>query len=115
LNRPTLCEAAEQFRTSAAAWQALAPLLLPGGAPLLAETRRLMDREHTLFLQQGNGSLSERKQIHGRLHSLKQQAETDFPLNEPQVTNLLGTIGAQVLKIHDLEQTAVTTLQHAMN
>jgi hypothetical protein len=74
-----------------------------------------MDREHALFRQQGNSSLSERQQIHGRLRSLKQQAETDFPLNEQQVTDLLGTIAAQVLKIHDLEQTAVTTLQHAMN
>jgi hypothetical protein len=77
--------------------------------------RQLMDREHSLFLQLGNESLAERQQIHSRMNAIKEEATADFPLNEQQVTDLLGNIADHVLKIHDIEQTAVAALQHAMN
>jgi hypothetical protein len=74
-----------------------------------------MDREHSLFLQLGNESLAERQQIHARMNAIKEEATADFPLNEQQVTDLLGNIADHVLKIHDIEQTAVASLQQAMN
>jgi hypothetical protein len=115
LEKPALDEAAHHFRTSAATWAELGPLLLPNDVPLLGEMRQLMDREHSLFLQLGNESLAERQQIHSRMNAIKEEATADFPLNEQQVTDLLGNIAAHVLKIHDIEQTAVAALQQAMN
>ena len=115
LDRSDLLEVAQQFRTSAAAWQALGPILLPEAAPLLAEVRQLMDEEHRLFLQQGNASLARRQQIRARLAEIKEEVGSDFPLNETEVAELLGNIAAHVLQIHDLEATAVAALQQAMN
>ena len=115
LNKAALGEAAQQFRASATAWQALGPILLPDSVPLLGEVRQLMDKEHRLFLEEGNGSLAERQQIHARLSAIKKQTETDFPLNDQEASALLEGIAEHILQIHDLEATAVTTLQHAMN
>ena len=115
LEKPALGDVAQQFRANAAAWAELGPILLPDDVPLLGEMRQLMEREHSLFLQQGNDSLAERQQIHARMEAMKEEAAADFPLNEQEVNDLMGNIAAHVLKIHDSEQTAVTTLQHAMN
>ena len=115
LDKPALLEVAHQFRTSATTWQALGPILLPETAPLLSEVRQLMDEEHRLFLQQGNASLARRQQIRARLTEIKAEVGSDFPLNEPEVNEFLGNIAAHVLQIHDLEATAVATLQQAMN
>lgn len=114
LAKPALGEAAQQFRTSAQAWAALGPLLLPSDVPLLGEMRQLMERVHRLFLQQGNASLAERQQLHARMETLKAEATTSFPLNETEVSQLLAAVAEQVLRIHDLEQTAVDLLQDAM-
>ena len=115
LDKAALNEAAQQFRASAEAWQAFGPILLPEAVPLLGEVRQLMDKEHRLFLEEGNGSLAERQQIHARLSAIKKQTETDFPLNDQEVSALLEEMAEHILQIHDLEATAVTTLQHAMN
>lgn len=115
LDKSALRAVAQQFRTSAAAWAELGPLLLPDAVPLLGEMRQLMAQEHSLFLQQGNQSLTERQQIHARMEAIKEEAGADFPLNEQEVSDLSGSIAAQVLKIHDIEQTAITHLQQAMN
>jgi hypothetical protein len=115
LDKPALNEVAQQFRASAAAWQAFAPILLPEAVPLLAEVRQLMDKEHRLFLQQGNKSLPERQQIRARLTEIKEQVTTDFPLNEQEVSELLSHMAEHILRIHDLEETAVASLQLAMN
>jgi hypothetical protein len=114
LAKPALGEAAQQFRTSAQAWASLGPLLLPSDVPLLGEMRQLMERVHRLFLQQGNASLAERQQLHARMETLKAEATTSFPLNETEVSQLLAAVAEQVLRIHDLEQTAVDLLQDAM-
>ena len=115
LEKPALGDVARHFRTSAAAWAELGPILLPADVPLLGEMRQLMEREHSLFLQQGNDSLAERQQIHARMEAIKEEAAANFPLNDREITDLTGSIAAHVLKIHDIEQTAVTALQQAMN
>jgi hypothetical protein len=115
LEKPALGDVARHFRTSAAAWAELGPILLPDDVPLLGEMRQLMEREHSLFLQQGNDSLAERQKIHARMEAMKEEAAADFPLNDREVNDLTANIAAHVLKIHDIEQTAVTALQQAMN
>jgi hypothetical protein len=115
LEKPALGDVAQQFRASAAAWAELGPILLPEEVPLLGEMRQLMEREHSLFLQQGNDSLAERQQIHARMEAMREEAAAGFPLNEREVSGLMGNIAAHVLNIHDIEQTAVSALKQAMN
>jgi hypothetical protein len=115
LEKPALGDVAQQFRASAAAWAELGPILLPDEVPLLGEMRQLMEREHNLFLQQGNDSLAERQQIHARMEAMREEAAAGFPLNEREVSGLMGNIAAHVLNIHDIEQTAVSALKQAMN
>ncbi len=59
LEKPALNEAADQFRKSAEAWQALSLALLPDEVDLLKETRQLMLRKRDVFLDQGNEGIAE--------------------------------------------------------
>ncbi len=115
LNKPVLRDAAEQFRASGQAWAKLGALLLPDEVPLLAETRQLMDREHETFLNQGNESVAERKLIKQRLKEIREEVGEAFPLDADKVTSMKAAMADHFSKIHDLEETAVETLQHGMN
>jgi hypothetical protein len=114
LDKPALKSTADQFRTSAAAWNALGLALLPGEVPLLQETRRLLLDSHRLFLEKGNEGLAERVKINGRLAAIKAQIAGSFPLSESEVQALQQNIRAKILAIHDIEQKAIATLQDAM-
>lgn len=112
LEKDALREVAAQFRESAAAWTALGVAMLPNEVPLLRETRDLMDQRQTLFMTAGDNEA--RVAAGQRLAKIRATMETDFPLSPDEVTAFRATLVDHVLKIHDIEQAAVSALQSAM-
>jgi hypothetical protein len=115
LEKPGLGHAAEGFRAGALAWRDLAAALLPDGLPLLEDSRRLLQRRHTLFIEHGAAGLDEIHQIDDRLAEIKAAAAERFPLTPSETTALRLDLSRRVLHIHDLERRALETLQSAMN
>jgi hypothetical protein len=113
LDIPALKEAAVQFRSAASAWQRLSGYLLPDDIPPFAESRDLMLRKHTLFLDRGGAAFVEIKSINSRLNEIREEMESNFPLAEEEVVAFRERLAEQVLAIHDAEATAVQTLQEA--
>lgn len=115
LNKPALNEAAACFRKSADAWADLSQTLLPDDVAPFKESRDLMDKRYDLFLNDGANSLEERDAITKRLDEIKVAMETEFPLSDSEVVAHRERIAEKVMAIHDVEKTAVETLQAAMN
>lgn len=114
LQNPALHEVAERYRESAQRWQALPQTLLPEHIAPFQQTRALMAKKHHLFLTQGEQSLAERDEINGRLHHIRQQMETDFPLTQAEAESHLHAIAAQVQAIYEAEERAIEALSHAL-
>ena len=113
LDLPALNEAAEKFRTAATAWQQLTGFLLPDDVQPFGESRELMLRKHTLFLERGGAALEEIEAINGRLDEIRAAMEDDFPLTQEEVEAFRERLAEQILVIHDVEATAVQALQDA--
>lgn len=114
LKKPALKDSAGQFRESFSLWYEFAESLLPGELPLLGESKKLIQREHDLFIEQGESALEEIKGIHARLNELLAQAETDFPLTQSEAADFRAHLRDKLLKISAVEQGAVDSLQRAV-
>lgn len=114
LNKPAFADIATRFRHSGDAWQTLSLALLPDEIPMFAECRALLDKNHALFLHQGDKSTSERQQILARINALKELADKEFPLEETAVAHLREAIAEQVQVVHDIEAEAISMLKEAM-
>jgi hypothetical protein len=114
LAKPALNEVADRFRASAQAWDEFGWLLLPDEIPPFKETRALMLRRHHRFLEEGNTALPEIQAIDSRLSELKTMIGGDFPLDEAAVTTFCDRLADHLMKIHDIELTAITMLQQVM-
>ena len=113
LDIPALNDAAAQFRAAAEAWRLLPGSLLPDDIQPFAESRELMLRKHTLFLEQGGAALEEIEAIGSRLNEIRAAMEGDFPLTQEEVEVFRERLAGQILAIHDAEATAVQALQDA--
>jgi hypothetical protein len=111
LDKPELLEVADRYRKSAEAWDDLATALLPEEAPLFKETRELMLTKHRIFLEKGNSTLVEIRQINDRLTEIKVEMSEDFPLNSSQTSALRETIVEKIMTVHDIEFEAIQELQ----
>ena len=114
LKKPALKESAEKFRESYKLWLKFADALLPHDIPLLAECKKLIQKKHDLFVNEGESALPEIKQINARLNELLSQSETDFPLSNAQAAELRTNLRDILLKISAVEQKAVNLLQSAI-
>lgn len=114
LQKPELRGVAEQFRTSANAWQALGTALLPDEVPPFQEARALMVRKSKLFMEEGGAALEQIQEINARLAALRDEMEENFPLDEAGVVALRENIAEHLLRIHDIEVTAVEQLREGM-
>ncbi len=114
LRRPALKEAAKHFRASGRAWRELAQSLLPDDVSAFKETRELMQRRHTLFVDEGGAALPDIRKIDARLAAIKDGMEVDFPLSPHEVVALRERLRACVEKIHAIEEEAHAALQAAM-
>ena len=114
LDIPALSEAAAQFRAAASAWQELPGVLLPDDVQPFAESRELLLRKHTLFLERGGAALEEIQAINHRLGDIRETMTADFPLTQEEVVAFRERLAGKILAIHDAEETAVQSLQDAI-
>ncbi|HSH04752.1 MAG TPA: BtrH N-terminal domain-containing protein [Anaerolineae bacterium] len=114
LNQPRLHDAANQFRTSATLWQQLPNYLLPRDIPPFQQARDLLYQRHLTFLNHGNAGLPTIHHINHQLNQLRQQIETNFPLTPAQTDELKTALADHILRLHDAEKAAITTLQQAI-
>ncbi len=114
LANPALNDAAAQFRAAAGAWKKLPAILLPDDIQPFAESRELMLRKHTLFLQRGGAAQDDILAINARLGELREAMKTDFPLTQVEVEAFRERLAEQIMVIYDVEETAVHALQEAM-
>jgi len=114
LKRPKLKVAADGFRASQNAWLELGQIAMPENVPMCHEARELMRKRHSLFVEHGAQSATERDRVNARLAELRARAASDFPLSEGQLTVIRAAMSEQVMRIHNLEFDAIKTLQGAL-
>jgi hypothetical protein len=114
LKRTALKESAEKFRESHKLWLAFAEALLPDDVPLLGESRKLIQKKHDSFIEQGETTLSEISQINARLNELLSESESNFPLSNAEAADLRSNARDILLKIKAVEGQAVDLLQQAI-
>ena len=95
-------------------WLAFADTLLPNDAPLLGESKKLIQRKHKLFVEKGESALPEIKKINTRLNELLKQSESNLPLSNAQAADLRANLREILLKIKTREEQAVDLLQRAI-
>lgn len=114
LSKPTLKESAGKFRESRKLWLTFADALLLDEVPMLAESKKLIQKKHELFIEKGEDAFPEIKQINARLNELLLQSEKDFPLSNAQAADLRANWRDILLKISGVERQAVELLQSAI-
>ncbi|MFZ0546882.1 MAG: BtrH N-terminal domain-containing protein [Candidatus Promineifilaceae bacterium] len=114
LGKPALKEVAQKFRASTKAWEAVSLALLPDHVEPFQQTRALMVKQHHLFIENGQASLDEIRQINRQLKELKRAVSADFPLDQSEVQQLKENLADKILTVHDIEYEAIMMLQEAM-
>ena len=114
LERPAVKGAAGQFRACAQGWSELGLTLLPNRLPPFKETRELLLRRRTRFVEKGGKALAEIKQINARLDAIRAEMEKAFPLTAGEAVALREQIRDGVLRVGELEKAAYESLQAAM-
>ena len=114
LKKPSIKESADKFRQSHKLWLAFAEALLPDDIPLLGESKKLIQKKHDLFINNGDAALPEIKQINSQLNELLSRSEKDFPLSNAQAANLRATLRDILLKISSVERQAIDLLQSSI-
>jgi len=114
LKKPPLKESAEKFRESYELWLAFAEALLPDDVPMLGESKKLIQKKHDFFINQGESALSEIKKINSRLNELLAESKTDFPMSNAQAAEFRANLRDILLKISAVEGQAVDLLQSAI-
>jgi Domain of unknown function (DUF4872) len=97
---------ARRYDALGEAWRDLAAAALPGGVPLLAATRALLDRRDAAFAAEGADASDELRGIWARLDVLADQADDGFPLEGAAVDELLRGLQARLVAIYQDEVAA---------
>jgi hypothetical protein len=114
LNKPGLKDAAKIFRESHAAWKKLGQLALPDDVSLFKDARDLLDRQYSLFVEQGSAATDEILAAKKRFADLRKLAIKDFPLNSAEVITFRERLATHVLAIRDIEARGVEAMQSAL-
>lgn len=114
LQKPDLKSAAQAWREAYHAWQRLNDALLPPSVPALGQLRQLLDKQFTLYIEQGGSSLQERHNLAQQITDLKQQLSADFPLDDAQADALRDSIHDAVLQVREAEAAAIQQMQAAL-
>ena len=115
LSKPELKEIAQQFTSSAKAWDALADSLLPDEVPQFKETRTLMLENHQLFITHGSSALDEIKANKKRLVELKSSMAGDFPVDGSQAKVMFNQIADNVKAVQEIEHKAIEDLSKVIS
>ena len=114
LKKPALKESAEKFRVSHTWWLQFADALLPDDVPMLGESKRLIQKKHNLFIDNGETAVPEIKKINARLRDLLKESETDFPFSTTEAAEFRANLGEIILNISNAEKEAIDLLQSAI-
>jgi hypothetical protein len=114
LEKPALQEAAVHFRRSAQAWAAFAQLLLPKDVPILGKMGHILHEQHKVWFCKGSEAIDEIAQLKEQEKTLLTLSETEFPLNESEVETFRNSMAEHIMKIHEIEETAVSSLREAI-
>ncbi|VAW30967.1 hypothetical protein MNBD_CHLOROFLEXI01-298, partial [hydrothermal vent metagenome] len=114
LEKPALQEAAVHFRQSAKAWETFSQALLPSDVPMLGEVAQNLRQQQELWLNKGSEAAAEIIQLKEQEKTLLTLAETEFPLDEKGTEAFRINMVEHILRIHDIEETAVSTLREAI-
>jgi len=110
LSQKSLKESAGQFYDTAELWNTLANTALSDSVKTFRETKELLRMRNNLYVEQGQKANSEIKKIMARIFQIKKEAAIEFPLNSGGILDLLNEMNRIILKIYNLEKTAVETL-----
>lgn len=114
LDRPALKEAGEIFRQSAVLWRELAENSLPSDKPILHEAGQLIDQRYLLFTEKGAKAENEIRSNRSRQKDLLKEAKEHFPLSETEAISLRGAMSEIILRIREVEERAIASMQRAM-
>lgn len=114
VDRPELRAVADEYRHNAELWQKLAESALPDEIAGLRESKELLKKRDRLFVEQGDASTAERSEITRRLDEIKAEMESNFPMSQGEVEDLLAGLQAQVTELHAGEKRAVLLLSEAV-
>jgi hypothetical protein len=111
LDRPDLQGVAERYREAAKLWHDLSHTALPDAVPFFKETKDLAYRKERLFTEKGGAALPEMARIERRRAEIKAAVADAFPLDAGLVDDLLGELAAGILRLYDVEKSAIEALQ----
>jgi hypothetical protein len=112
LKKPSLKESAEKFRESHKLWLDFADALLSDDIPLLGESKKLIQKKHDMFIDEGDSAVPQKKEINSRLNELSSQSKNDFPLSNAQAADFRANLRDILLKICRVEREAIDLLQN---
>ena len=104
--QPTLKEAVEMMRQSAAVWSEIASGFLPDSWPNLKRMRELMWAKNRLFEEQSPGALAAMRQINEEMDSLMERAVKDLEKSP----DFLSDVQQSILRCLNIEEKAFQTL-----
>lgn len=114
LKKPPLKDSAVKFRESHKLWMKFSEASLPSDVPLLGESKKLIQKKHSLFVEKGEVALPEIKKIHARHREILKASGKDFPLSSKQAAELRSHLREILVQISDVEKEAVDMLQAAI-
>jgi hypothetical protein len=114
LKKPALKQTGGRFRESHKLWLKFADALLPDDIPMLGETKKLIQKRHSLFVEKGEAALPEIRKINGRHREIVKASGKDFPLSKEQAAEFRANLRDLLVEISDVEQQAVDLLQAAI-
>jgi len=114
LSMPELENVALRYRLAGDKWDGLLCALLPEDVPMLKKTREYIDMKHEYFVEKGNDGVEMMWEGENNLKTIKQEAESDFPMTEAEISDLRDELHRHVTLVQEAEDDAITALKRAM-
>lgn len=102
-NRSSLRSLADDYRHLAAGWTELAQSALPTKIKPFKETRELLVKKRDLFETKGAKADKQMAEIRAKLHVLGKNTKDNFPLDDAESRELLGSMRERILALHRAE------------
>jgi hypothetical protein len=101
--RPSLKSLADDYRHIAARWTELANAALPSKIKPFKESRDLLIKKRDLFEIKGSKADKQMAEIRAKLHVLGKNTKENFPLNDAESRELLGSLRERIIALHRTE------------
>ncbi len=102
--RPSLKVLSDDYRHLATGWTALATAALPGKIKPFKESRDLLIKKRDLFETKGAKADKQMAEIREKLRVLGKNTKENFPLDDAQSRELLGSLRERIIALHRSEE-----------